>query len=74
MPTHPCGELQRIEDGFGNSLKRAKPFVEKGYNKRSKSHKEHVKEVGSFPVCPRRKRVTMQSQLDMQARADEEDE
>ncbi|MCO5582895.1 hypothetical protein L7F22_036797 [Adiantum nelumboides] len=72
MPLHPLGELQRIEDGFGTSLKRAKPFIEKGYHKQKKPSKEQGNEGLSFPICPQRKRVKMQSQLDMQARVEED--
>ncbi|MCO5594264.1 hypothetical protein L7F22_048291 [Adiantum nelumboides] len=72
MPLHPLGELQRIEDGFGTSLKRAKPFIEKGYHKRKKPCKEQGNEGLSFPICPQRKRVKMQNQLDMQARVEED--
>ena len=70
MPSHPCSQLERLKDGFGNSLKRAKPFIEKGCGStRSKSHKENL---DSFPVPPKRQRVTMQGALDLQAMLDEE--
>ncbi|MCO5555000.1 hypothetical protein L7F22_008539 [Adiantum nelumboides] len=71
MPTHPCGQLQHIEDGFGTSLKRAKPFIEKQSVRRKQICTDGVEDVESFPSRPRNKRVTMQIQLDMRANAED---
>lgn len=78
MPSHPTEGLTRVEDGFGMSLIRAKPFIETCMQKKRKektSRKEATEgvEVESFPLLPRRKRVTLQGGLDKQAYEEDSD-
>lgn len=69
---HPCIQFKPIQDGFGNSLQRAKPFIERGHSWRSRSKVQSTDiHVDSFPKPKKRKKVTMQAKLDDLAANDE---
>ncbi|MCO5613306.1 hypothetical protein L7F22_067582 [Adiantum nelumboides] len=81
IPSHPTEPLTCLEDGYGNSLARAKPFIESFMNKKRSKRLKLPKDVGEgmdvdvepFPRLPCRKRVTLQGILEHQMRADDSD-
>lgn len=79
IPPHPTEGLTCLEDGFGMSLVRAKPFIEsfvhKKRSKRTTMHKQAIETMGvqPFPLVPRRKKVTLQGGLDKQAHGEDSD-
>ena len=63
--SHPCGHFQALEDGFGNTLQRAKPFVESGFPSRSRRHLTSTNDVVQpFPKPTKKKKRGMQKKLD----------
>ncbi|KAI5060869.1 hypothetical protein GOP47_0023374 [Adiantum capillus-veneris] len=73
MIPNPSEGLTHIEDGFGTSLVRARPFIEKGNHKKRKNapkKSDSQVDLESFPLLPRRKRVTLQGIADRQAKDD----
>lgn len=77
MASHPSTQFQPLQDGFGNSLQRAKPFVEHGGSSRSKRARDKSTstdlQVVSFPKPKKKKKATMQSKLDDLAANNESD-
>ncbi|MCO5559038.1 hypothetical protein L7F22_012630 [Adiantum nelumboides] len=82
MLSHPIKELERVDDGFGTSLVRAKPIIEtilqkkrKKMTTKNKADEQDVPAVWvkPFPLLPRRKRVSLQSVLDKQACQEDSD-
>ncbi|MCO5557588.1 hypothetical protein L7F22_011154 [Adiantum nelumboides] len=70
---HPAEDFQPIQDGFGNSIQRAKPLIERHMKKKRATTIEDT--AMAFPRSKARKKQTMQSTLDCRAseQGDEDD-
>ncbi|MCO5608161.1 hypothetical protein L7F22_062367 [Adiantum nelumboides] len=82
MLSHPIKELERVDDGFGTSLVRAKLIIETILQKKRKKMTTENKvdeqdvpavRVKPFPLLPQRKRVSLQSVLDKPACQEDSD-